>query len=122
MIRVRQVQNRIAQQHQKFFVFSVEESSQRLLTRLGYHAVSHPLPKLCLCGPKLFPIPANYQRRLLLALLLFGVSLSSQLIRAHLEYTSVLACPSIFVEDPEAATHSTRGEASLARQQRIVNN
>ena len=51
-----------------------EQSSQRLLAGLHHNALSHPLPELRLCGPKLFPVAANHERRFLFAfLLLVGV-------------------------------------------------
>jgi len=71
VVRVRQIQHRITQQHQQLFVFSSEQSSERLLPGFHHHALSHPLPKLRLCRPKLLPVTANHQRRLLFAFLLF---------------------------------------------------
>ena len=47
-----------------------ERSSQRIVICLGYDAFPHPLPELGLRGPKLLAIPADYQGRLLLFLLL----------------------------------------------------
>lgn len=61
-------------------MLSSELTSQRLITDLRDHTLPYPLPKLCLCCPKLFPIAANYERGLLFPLLLL-VRLS---IRVHL--------------------------------------
>jgi hypothetical protein len=57
-------------------MLSSELASQRLVADLCNHAFSHPLPKLRLCSPKLFPVATNYERRFLLPLL-FLVRLSS---------------------------------------------
>ena len=67
---MRQVQHGVTQQHQQLFVLSAEESRQRLLSRFDHDSFPHPLPKLRLCSPELFPIAANDQRCLLLAFLL----------------------------------------------------
>jgi hypothetical protein len=71
MIRVREIEHRIAQQHHQLLVLSPEQSGQRLLTSLLHDPFSHPLPKLSLRGPKLFPVAADHERSFLFALLLF---------------------------------------------------
>ena len=81
MIRMCQIQHCVTQQHQQLFVLSSEQTSQRLLAGFHHHTFSDPLPKLFLCRPKLFPVAANDECRLLLTFLF-----------AHFEYTSALAC------------------------------
>ena len=88
MIRMGQIQNCVAQQNEQLLMIAFELSAQRLITCLDNDAFPHPLPELCLSGPKLFPISANNQCRLLFPLLLFGVLLRglfvAVLVRAHL--------------------------------------
>lgn len=119
MIRMCQIQHRITQQHHQLFMLSSELTSQRLITDLRDHTLSYPLPKLCLCCPKLFPIAANYQRGLLLPLLLL----------VRLSVHALLDTPRPLRVDPLAPcsrrtesghTQKPRGEASHARQQLVV--
>ena len=77
-----------------------EETGQRLLARLDHHALAHPLPKLRLRSPKLFSIPADDQRCLLLTLFL------------HQDTPRPLRV---------VLTQKPVGEASLARQHPVVN-
>ena len=51
-------------------MLAFERSGQRLFSSFDYDAFSHPLPELCLSGPKLFTVTTNDQRCLLFALLL----------------------------------------------------
>jgi hypothetical protein len=78
-----------------------EQTRQRLFARLDHDAFPHPLPELSLCRPKLFPIPADHERRFLFLFLL----------SAH----SDTPLPLRVVD-----TQGPRGEASLARQQLVV--
>ena len=98
-----QVQHGVTQQHQQLLVLSPEESRQRLLGRFDHNSFPDPLPKLCLCSPELFSIPANNERCLLLAFLL------------HVDTPLPLR-----VEIEKRYTQKPLGEASLARQQLIV--
>ena len=66
-----QIQYGITQEHQQLFVLASEQSGQRLLACFDHDSFSYPLPKLGLGGPELFPITADYERRLLFAFLLF---------------------------------------------------
>src|ERR1700741_4595421 len=75
-----------------------EESGERLFARLDDHTITHPLPKLSLCCPKLFPVFADDECGFFLPFLLL----------AHREYTSSFA----YLQH----TQKPRGEASLARQ------
>lgn len=65
VIRMGQVENRVADQHQQLFMLAVESSSQRLLARLDHDALSDPLPELSLRRPELFAVAANHERRFL---------------------------------------------------------
>jgi len=51
-------------------VLSPEQSRQRLLTSFHHHAFPHPLPKLGLRRPKLFPVATDHERRFLFTFLL----------------------------------------------------
>ena len=83
-------------------MLSSELTSQRLITNLRDHTFSYPLPKLRLCCPKLFTIAANYQRRLLLSLLLL-VRLS---VRVHsLDTPRPLRVNPLVLEERKVATH-----------------
>lgn len=62
-------------------MLAFEETGERLIARLDHHTITHPLPELGLCCPKLFPIFADDECCLFLPFLL----------RAHCEYTSALA-------------------------------
>jgi len=85
-------------------MFSPEYTGKRIVGSLNNHAISHPLPELCLGGPKLLAVTANHERGLLSLLLLV---LLDHLTGPH-TYTSALAYPSVAVkEGPEAATHKT---------------
>jgi hypothetical protein len=76
MIRVRQIQYRITNEYQQLLMFAMKRSRQRTVISLYNDAFPHPLPKLCLGGPKLFAISADDQRGLLLALLCFIFALT----------------------------------------------
>src|SRR4026208_2628789 len=52
VIRVREVQDRITQQHHQLLVLALEQSRQRLISDLRHDPVSHPLPELRLRRPK----------------------------------------------------------------------
>src|ERR1044071_2712656 len=101
MIRVRQIQYRVTQQHEQLLMLAFEQSREWLFARLDDNTIAHPLPELGLCCPKLFPVFADDECCLFLPLLL----------RAHREYTSALA----YI----GHTQKPRREASLARQHRI---
>src|SRR5215212_3521161 len=47
-----------------------KETGQRLLGRLDHDTFPHPLPELCLCRPKLFPIAADHECCFLFSLFL----------------------------------------------------
>ena len=100
VIRMRQIQNRVTQQHHQLLMLAFEKPGQRLFTRLNHNTITHPLPKLGLCCPKLSPVFAYHKRRLLLSLFLC----------AHLNTPRPLR-----VID----TQKPVGEASLARQHQI---
>ena len=89
-----------------------EQPGQRLLTRFDHDAFPHPLPKLRLCSPELFSIPANYQCCLFFAFLLF-VCIDECCV--HVDTPLPLR-----VENEKRYTQLPLGEASLARQQQIV--
>ena len=72
---MRQIEHRITQQYQQLFMLSSKYPRQRLVISLDHDAFSYPLPELCLRGPKLFTIAADYQGRLLLFNLLLLVFL-----------------------------------------------
>ncbi len=78
MIRMRQVQDGVVQKHHQLFVRSFECSCERVVVSFCHNAISDPLPKLSLGGPKLLAIAANNQGRFLLYLLFLG------LVCAHL--------------------------------------
>jgi len=61
-----QVQDRIAQDDQQFFVLPCKNSSKRGISGLYNYLVSDPLPKLGLGRPELFTVAANDQSRPLL--------------------------------------------------------
>jgi len=67
---MREIQDGVTQEHQQLFVLASKNSSQRLFSRFNYDAFPHPLPELCLCGPKLLSIATDDQRCFLFALLL----------------------------------------------------
>lgn len=71
MIWRRKVKHGISQQNHQFFIFTKEQSGQRIILRLDDDAIPDPLPKLSLRCPKLLSITANYQRISLLGLYLF---------------------------------------------------
>lgn len=97
-------------------MLSSEETSKRLLTSFSHNAFPYPLPKLRLCRPKLFPIPANHQSRLLLAFLfLVGVN-GCWFICAHADTPLSARLPK---HEKRPNTVPLR-EASLARQQQVV--
>ncbi len=50
-------------------MLSSEQAGQRLFTGLHHDTFPHPLPKLRLCCPELFPIAADHERCFLLLLL-----------------------------------------------------
>src|SRR5262249_26564756 len=77
--------------------------------RFHHDALTHPLPKLRLRGPKLFLVAANHECRLLLALLLF-VRVNSC---AHADTPRSL-------RNRKRPHTVPRREASLARQQQVV--
>ena len=62
-------------------MLAFEQPRERLFPSLDHDAITHPLPELSLCCPKLFPILAYDECCLFFPLLL----------RAHCEYTSTLA-------------------------------
>ena len=66
-----QVQDRIAQDDQQFFVLPCKNSSKRGIPGLYNYLVSDPLPKLGLGRPELFTVAANDQSRSLLFFLQF---------------------------------------------------
>ena len=72
-----QIQNSVTQQHHQLFMLTIEQPGQRLFTCLADYAFPHPLPELSLCGPELFPVFADHERRFLLAFL-FLVRVSAQ--------------------------------------------
>ena len=87
-------------------MLTIEQPGQRLFTCLGDDAFPHPLPELGLCGPELFPVFADHERRFLLAFLfLVRVSAQFDTPRPLREHTQI-----------------PRREASLARRQRVVKN
>ena len=69
VIRVREVQNRITQQHHQLLMLAPKQPRQRLIARLHHDALSHPLPELRLRRPKLLPIATDHERRFLFPLL-----------------------------------------------------
>ena len=91
MVGMGQVKDGITQKNHQFFMISLECSGQRAVMGLHYHAVSHPLPKLRLGGPKLFTVAANNQRGLFLFLLLF-VFACTHFVR----FESIHFCPGMF--------------------------
>ena len=70
MIRMGDVQDCIAQQHQVFLMLAKKNTCERLVLCLEKPTFPGPLPELCLCGPELLAICTNHQRRLLLLFLL----------------------------------------------------
>ncbi len=66
MVGVGQVEHRVAHQHHQVVILAQIRARQRLVVSFFDHPFSDPLPELFLSGPKLFPIPANHQRRFLL--------------------------------------------------------
>jgi hypothetical protein len=80
-------------------VLSFEQSSERLLPGFSHDAFPHPLPKLCLCCPKLFPVPANHKRCLLFTFFLLVHADTPMSLRGEFR----------------PATHSTRW-GSLSRE------
>jgi len=77
-----QVQYCVTQQHQQLLVLAPEQTSQRLLPCFVHDAVSHPLPKLGLCRPKLFAVAADHQRSFLFPFLLLVAT--CRCISAHM--------------------------------------
>ena len=61
-----EVENRITYHDHQLLVFSLKDPSQRIIVCLDHDAFPHPLPELLLCGPKLFAVAADYERRFLL--------------------------------------------------------
>src|ERR1700741_340613 len=82
VIRMREIQDRVTQQHEQLLMLSFEKSRERLFPGLYHNTIAHPLPELCLCCPKLFPVFTDHQCRLLFPLFLC----------VHFEYTSTVAC------------------------------
>jgi len=74
VIRVREIQDRIAQQHHQLFMFAPEETRQRLIADLHHDSFSHPLPELRLRSPELSSIAANDESSFLFALLFLNWS------------------------------------------------
>src|SRR5689334_23011940 len=65
MVRAREVQNRVAQEHHKLLVLAVELAGQWLVASLYDDALANPLPELRLRRPELFPVAADHERGLL---------------------------------------------------------
>lgn len=86
-------------------MLSSELTSQRLVADLRDHTVSYPLPKLCLCRPKLFPIAANYQRGLLLPLLLLVRLSIHGSLWIHLDPCVSILLPLVLEERKKWHTH-----------------
>ena len=63
------IQYGITKYDHQFFMLASEDASQGLITGLGNHAFSDPLPELSLRGPKLLATPADDPGRLLFLLL-----------------------------------------------------
>src|SRR5205807_578997 len=69
-----EIEHGIADQHRHLVMFATKCARKRLVLSLHNYAFPHPLPELFLCGPELFAIATNDQRRFLFLLLLFFLS------------------------------------------------
>jgi hypothetical protein len=103
MVRMGQVQDRVAQQNQQLFVLAVERTGKRIILGFADNSFPCPLPKLRLRRPKLLAIATNNERGLLLFLFLLCFTGAHEFNR----YTSVPACIS-FVIKQRMATRGTR--------------
>ena len=56
MIAVREVENRVADQHHQLLVRAAEFSGQRKIADFNYFQLSDPLPELGLSRPKLVSV------------------------------------------------------------------
>ena len=59
MIRMRKVQQRIAQQYHHLFMFSLKQPGKRLVAGLCNDTFPYPRPGLCLRRPELFAVAAE---------------------------------------------------------------
>jgi hypothetical protein len=118
---MRQVQNSVTQQNHQLLVLSFKCSCQWAVVCLCHSAVSDPLPKLSLSGPKLLSIAANYQCSFLLRLLFLVFITAHQFPLRRLDTLlprSVLHFTQVSYEMLEHTV--PRRETSHARRRQIV--
>src|SRR3954463_13041759 len=70
MVRAREVQNRVAEEHHKLLVLAAELAAQGVVVGLDDRALAHPLPELRLRSPELLAVSADHERGLLTLLTL----------------------------------------------------
>ncbi len=124
MVRPSQIQNCVANQHHQIVVFADVSAGQRLVIRLYDYAVTHPLPELFLCGPELFSIAANDERRFLL-LDLFLLVFFCRHIQGFTSFDFIIRVmafgfrfPSLWEGLGEGAKHSARRALSPTLSQK----